>query len=432
MGEPSRNHQKRNWAQDDTDQPNAGVSQWHEELDELRRKDLFRSMPHVHGFPGRTILVNGKDAINFSANNYLDLAGHPAVAEACIEYVRRFGVGSTASRLIAGNNSPFEEIEAFIAKWKGTEAALFFGSGYQANMGVITALTGTDDLIASDALNHASIVDGCRLSRARTCVYPHLDLERLEEILRQPGFRRKLVVTESVFSMDGDRAPLTEIDGLCQRHGAALMVDEAHATGVWGPQGQGLAAEQGAVPDIQMGTLSKAVGTYGAYVAGSRELIEMLTNRARSLIYTTGVPPAIAGAALAALRIVASEEGLTRRRRLQQNVSDFTGLLLSRMGRKVNPGHILPFVIGDSRRTMEVSAACLNEGIFVHGIRYPTVPEGSARLRFTLMSAHTDADLTKAVDVLERVLEEEERESRMRGDPLLQEGASPHPSTKNS
>ncbi len=404
MGEPGRHHQIWDHAPEDTHQAETGTSFWDEELDELRQKDLFRSMPKIRGFPGRLIMVDGRGALNFSANNYLDLAGHPAVIEACIEYLGRYGVGSTASRLIAGNNSPFEEIESFMARWKGTEAAIFFGSGYQANIGVITALTGENDLVASDALNHASIVDGCRLSRARTCVYPHKDLDRLEEILREPGFRRKIVVTESIFSMDGDRAPLKAIQGLCRRYGAALMVDEAHATGVRGSHGQGLAAEQGVVPEIQMGTLSKAAGTYGAYVAGSRQLIEMLTNRARSLIYTTGMPPAIAGAALAALRIVASDQGVARRRGLQHNVAFFADLLLTRMGRRVDPSHIVPFIIGDSRRTIEVSAACLNEGIFVHGIRYPTVPEGSARLRFTLMSAHTEEDLTRAVDVLERVL----------------------------
>ncbi len=401
----------------DADNPReTETSIWSEELDGLRQKGLFRVMPLVQGFPGRKIVVNGSEAINFSSNNYLGLAGHPAVVQACIQYAERYGVGATASRLIAGNSRPFEEIEARIAQWKGTEAAIFFGSGYQANLGIITALTGENDLVASDELNHASIVDGCRLSRARKYVYPHRDLDRLDDILKQSGYRRKIVITESIFSMDGDRAPLLDLQLLCVSHGALLMVDEAHATGVLGPDGRGLAAEQGVVPEIQMGTLSKAAGTYGAYVAGTRSLIEMLVNKARSLIYTTGAPPAVVGAALASLGVISSPEGEQRRRRLHENVAAFARLLALRLGRSVAPGHIVPFVIGDSRRTMETSAACLNQGIFVHGIRYPTVSEGLARLRFTLMSDHTMEDLAHAVNVLEKLLSSGEKASRPAAD----------------
>ena len=234
----------------------------YEEIDQLRNKDLHRVMPKISGLPGRMTVVDSIAAINFSSNNYLGLAGHPKVIQAAVEFTRDYGAGSTASRLIAGNTEPHRGLEYFIAQWKGTEAALVFGSGYQANVGILSSLMCEHDLILSDQLNHASIVDGSRLSRAAVKVYKHLDLDALEELLRMNGFRRKLVVTESVFSMDGDEAPLKEISDLCARWGALLMVDEAHAAGVKGKKGQGLASELGVVPDIQMGTLGKAVGYF--------------------------------------------------------------------------------------------------------------------------------------------------------------------------
>jgi len=377
---------------------------WTAELEELRRTELYRVMPSVKQMPGRTIAVNGKIAINFSSNNYLGLAGHPDIAQAFVDCVIRYGTGSTASRLIAGNTKPHRAIESFIAGWKGTEAALVFGSGYQANVGILSALAGEGDLIISDELNHASIIDGCRLSKARVMIYPHLDLSGLESLLRLSGFRRRLVVTESIFSMDGDCAPLKEIDYLCRRWGALLMVDEAHATGVRGPQGLGLAAEHGIIPEIQMGTLGKAAGTSGAYVAGSRALVELLTNKCRSLIYTTAAPPGIVGAALAALKIIASPEGDRRRSRLKENALKFRRAVNPGPGGPSEPSHIVPVRIGDSRKTLRVSEACLEQGIFAHGIRFPTVPEGTARLRFTLMSDHTEEDIVMAASVLENAM----------------------------
>jgi 7-keto-8-aminopelargonate synthetase-like enzyme len=235
-------------------------------------------------------------------------------------------------------------------------------------------------------------------------IYPHLDLSGLESILRLSGFRRKLVVTESIFSMDGDCAPLKEIDYVCRRWGALLMVDEAHATGVRGPQGQGLAAELGVIPEIQMGTLGKAAGTGGAYVAGSRALVELLTNKCRSLIYTTAAPPGIVGAALAALKIIASPEGDRRRSLLMENTLKFHRSVNYGPGGPSGPSHIVPVRIGDSRKTLRVSEACLEQGIFAHGIRFPTVPEGTARLRFTLMSDHTEEDIIMAAWVLENAM----------------------------
>lgn len=377
---------------------------WREEIDELQKKDLYRVMPKIAGLPGRMTVVDRIAAINFSSNNYLGLAGHPKVIQAAVEYAIGYGAGSTASRLIAGNTEPHRGLEYYIAQWKGTEAAVAFGSGYQANVGVLSSLMCGPDLILSDQLNHASIIDGCRLSRATVKIYKHLDLNELEDLLRMNGFRRKLVVTESVFSMDGDEAPLKEISDLCSRWGAMLMVDEAHAAGVKGQKGQGLAAELGVVPDIQMGTLGKAVGASGAYVAGSRALIDLLINRARSLIYSTAAPPAVAGSALAALKLIATDEGDRRRAALASNVELFHRLLVSRLGLSGQPGHIVPILVGESARTMQVSRECLANGIFAHGIRYPTVPEGTARLRFTLMSDHTEEDLHKAVSVLEKTM----------------------------
>ncbi len=373
---------------------------WGQEIERLKCQGLYRTMRSVTGLPSRVIRTNGKEVINFSSNNYLGLAGHPEVVQAAMESAGRYGAGSTASRLIAGNTELHTELEAFIAAWKRTEAAIVFGSGYQANVGILSALADKDDLIISDQYNHASIIDGCRLSRAKVMIYPHLEVDRIERFLKLDGFRRKLVVTETVFSMDGDRAPLRQIDDLCKRWGAILMVDEAHATGVLGPQGQGLAAEVGVKPEIQMGTLGKAVGVAGAYVVGSRDLVELIINKARSLIYTTAGPPSVIGASLAALKIIASVEGKKRRNRLKENAKLFGELLRGKGRFCADLSHIVPIVIGDSVRTIEVSQACLESGVFAHGIRYPTVPEGTARLRFTLMSDHTAEDLNKAVTVL--------------------------------
>ncbi len=377
------------------------------ELKEIQRNHLFRVMPDVSGLPGRIINVNGTDAVNFSGNNYLGLAGHADLIRAAAAYAQRYGTGSTASRLIAGNGEAHRELESFIATWKGTEAALLFVSGYQANVGTLSSLAGKEDLIISDQLNHASIIDGCRLSRAKKEVYPHLDLNRLETLLRQDGFRRKLVVTESVFSMDGHHAPLKEISALCSRWGAMLMVDEAHATGIFGPKGQGLAAAEGVVPDIQMGTLGKAVGAAGAYIAGSSSLIQVLVNKARPLIYTTAAPSPVLGSALAGLRIIASEEGRERRERLHEHVREFGRLLESALGDLSGGNHIVPILIGESAAALRVSQACLRNGIFAQAIRFPTVPEGTARLRFTLMSDHRSEDLEKAVTVLAEAIDAE-------------------------
>jgi 8-amino-7-oxononanoate synthase len=373
------------------------------DLEELRQRNLFRAMPEATGLPGRVININGYQILNFSSNNYLGLADHPEIAKAMYQAAVVHGSGSTASRLIAGNTAAHLELEDFIARWKGTEAALTFNSGYQANVGTLTAIANQSDLIISDELNHASIIDGSRLSRARVKVYRHCDMRSLEDCLKITDCRRKIVVTESIFSMDGDRAPLREIWALCQEHGAALMVDEAHATGVFGPQGQGMANELDIRPDIQMGTLGKAAGVSGAYIAGAKTLMSYLTNKARSLIYTTAPSPAIAGACLAALKIVSSDYGAELRNRLKSNIQEFH-VLLHDAGLNTSPGHIVPIMIGSSQKTMEVSRKLMENGVFAHGIRYPTVPEGTARLRMTLMSTHMSEDLKKAAGLLKSVI----------------------------
>jgi 8-amino-7-oxononanoate synthase len=374
------------------------------EIRELHDRGLYRSMPLVSGAPGRIIYLEDHIALNFSSNNYLGMAGHPKVLEAFSNAVWTHGAGSTASRLIAGNCASHRELEEFIAVWKGTEAALVFGSGYQANIGIITSLTNANDLVISDELNHASIIDGCRLSRANISVYPHLDLDAVEDALKNSAPRRKMVITESVFSMDGDHAPLTELSDLCRHYGAAMVVDEAHATGVYGLKGEGLCAERGIIPDVQMGTLGKAVGVSGAYVAGSRSFIELLVNRARSFIFTTAPPPAVSVAALRALEIIASEEGAKRRLRLQMNVEIMGGMINEMFPQRNFACHINPIPIGRSDLTMIASKACLKQGLFVQGIRFPSVKEGAGRLRLTLMSDHTLDDLKNASQVIKSVV----------------------------
>ena len=282
--------------------------QW--ELQELKNAALYRTLRSVEGDQGPVLTVDGREVLNFSSNNYLGLANHPKLASAAKEAIDRYGCGSGASRLISGNMTLHEELERRIAEFKGSEAALVFNSGFQANVGILSTLAGDGDAILSDALNHASIIDGCRLSRAKTFVYPHCDLDRLASLLKQAErCRRKLIVTESIFSMDGDEAPLAAIVELAERYGASVMVDEAHATGLFGAGGAGVVAKLGLGDRVlvQMGTLGKALGGFGAYVAGSQALRELLINRCRSFVFTTALPPAVMAMAIAALDLVQSE-----------------------------------------------------------------------------------------------------------------------------
>jgi 8-amino-7-oxononanoate synthase len=368
-------------------------------LDELKRRGLYRSLRLISGRQQAVVTMEGREVVLLSSNNYLDLANHPEVKRAAVEALQAYGCGAGASRLISGTMELHAQLETKLAEFKGTEAALVFGSGYHANTGVIPALMGAGDAILSDELNHASIIDGCRLSHADTRVFRHRDMGHLEELLAStPLNGQRLIVTDSVFSMDGDVAPLREIMTLARKHRAWVMVDEAHATGVFGPNGAGVVEEMGLGGDveIQMGTLGKALGSFGAYIAGSRVLIEWLINRARSFIYSTALPPPVLAAALAALHIVKNEP--ERRRRLWNNAV-FLGQGLSRLGYRLGETQspILPVLIGDEGTTMALTAALLKRGVFAHGIRPPTVPEGTARLRVTPTAAHTEDELERAL-----------------------------------
>ncbi len=369
-------------------------------LAEVRESGLYRRLRVVESAQDAAIVLEGHEVLLFSSNNYLGLANHPALKQAAQEATQRYGCGSGASRLISGSMAVHHELEQRLATLKKTEATLVFPTGYHANIGVLSALMGPDDTILSDSLNHASIIDGCRLSRADVQVYRHADTAHLGELLKKcPPTGQRLIVTDSVFSMDGDLAPLAEIVGLARQYDAWVMVDEAHATGVFGPHGGGLVEELGLTEevDIQMGTLGKALGCVGAFVAGSHELIDWLVNRARSFIYTTAIPPAMAATVLAALDIVKQEP--ERRQQLWDNtrvLSDGLRSLGYTLG--ATRSQILPVIIGEARETMAVAHAILQRGVFAHGIRPPTVPEGTSRIRVTPMATHTQDQLSRTLD----------------------------------
>lgn len=383
------------------------VNGFREELEGLRQQGLFRSLRVVGGPQTGRVLLDGREVLLLCSNNYLGLADHPALKEASIRAVERYGVSSGASRLVSGTMELHDALEKRLAAFKGTESALVFNSGYAANAGIIPALVGKGDVIFSDRLNHASIVDGALLSRARFVRYPHNDMAALGRLLAEMDVAgRRLIVTDGVFSMDGDLAPLAELAALRRKYGALLMVDDAHGTGVLGPTGRG-SAELCGVPgeiDIQMGTLGKGLGSCGAYVAGSRELVELLVNRARSFIFSTALPPAVLAASLAALDLVDSPAGADLRCRLARNSELFRNSLrdagFDTMGSETQ---IVPLFVGDAEPTMEFSRRLLAEGFFVQGIRPPTVPAGSCRLRCTLMATHGENDLERAVAAIGRV-----------------------------
>ena len=372
-------------------------------LARVRENGLYRVLRPIDGAQNAVVSLDGHDVLLLSSNNYLGLANHPTLKRAAAEAIERFGCGSGASRLISGSMAVHHELEARLAALKKTEAALVFPTGYHANVGVLSALMGPGDTILSDGLNHASIIDGCRLSRAEVRVYPHGDTQALDALLAAcPPSGQRLIVTDTVFSMDGDLAPLAELVELARRYDAWLMVDEAHATGVFGPHGGGLVEQAGLEErvDIHMGTLGKALGGIGAYVAGSRALIDWLVNRARSFIYTTGMPPAAAASALAALDLVEREP--ERRQQLWDNTR-FLSDGLRGLGYRIGDSRsqILPVIIGNARQTMALAAATLRRGVFAHGIRPPTVPEGTSRIRVTPMATHTRAQLERTLDAFE-------------------------------
>jgi 8-amino-7-oxononanoate synthase len=371
-------------------------------LEALRARSLDRHLREITNVQGPEVETSGRRLVNFSSNDYLGLANDPRLRKAAAAAVDKFGVGAGASRLVTGNLSPHLRLERALAKWKRTEAALCFSSGYAAAVGTIPALVGKDDVILLDKLCHASLIDGAKLSGAVLRVFPHNHLGKLESHLewarhKHPD-KRVLMITESVFSMDGDRAPLRELVELKKRFGALLMLDEAHAIGVIGPNGRGLAAAENLDRDvdIQMGTLSKALGASGGYICGSRTLTEWLINRARSFIYSTAPPASVAAAGIAAVDFLASPEGEEQRLLLWERIKLMHDLLprseLAKEPRVANSA-IFPWIVGEERAALNLAAALQSEGFLVPAIRYPTVAKGAARLRITVTATHRPAQI---------------------------------------
>jgi len=387
----------------------------HQTLDDLRQSGLLREMRQVDGPQGPTIRIGGRDLVCLCSNNYLSLASHPELAEAAAQAARDLGCGSGASRLVSGTMAIHAELEAAIARFKHRQAAVIFPTGYMANVGAISALVSRDDAVIVDKLNHASIIDGCRLSGAKLLVYPHCDPAKLDRTLQNASrYRRRLVITDSVFSMDGDVAPLPDITSVCARHDAMLMIDEAHATGVLGPTGRGTEEYFGMLGDpryagiIVMGTLSKAIGSIGGFVAGSRELIDYLCNLARSFIYTTALPPPACAASIAAIRLI--ERDHRPLADLRANVELLNGLLrdaklIELVGNAGRVTPIFPIRIGDVSRAMNVSLRLFDAGYLCPAIRPPTVPEGTSRLRVSLQAGHTEVQLRGFVQALRQALQ---------------------------
>lgn len=374
------------------------------ELDALRARGLFRQWHTVASAQAARIVVDGRQFLNFSSNDYLGLANDPVLKRAGIEAIQRYGAGAGASRLVCGNLQPYRQLEDKLARFKNKEAAIVFASGYAANVGAIPDLVGEADVLIIDKLDHASIIDGARLSGATVRVYPHKNLKKLEDILRQcEKFRRRLIVTETVFSMDGDLAPLAEIVALKEKYNSWLMVDEAHATGLFGPNRRGIAEAAGVEDqiDVTLGTLSKALGSAGGFVAGSQTLIDYLRNRARSLIYSTALPPAVCAAATAALDFVMSEDGHKRRDKLWRNVSELKNGLAKLGIQNQSRSAIIPILVGDEQRAVEISQQFFQRGIFVPAIRYPTVPKSKARLRVTVTAGHTSEEISEFLSVFD-------------------------------
>lgn len=386
-----------------------------QKLQELKEQKLYRQLKTIQSEQDSEIIYQSKKYINFSSNNYLGLANHPELKEASIQATKKYGTSSGASRLITGSMSLHEELENKIASFKQTEAALLFNSGYHANIGIIPTIAKEGDFIFSDELNHASLIDGARLSKAETQIFRHNDLQDLQKKLEQNKDHQgeKLIITDSIFSMDGDASPLKEIIDLAKNHKAWILVDEAHATGIFGKQGRGLIEASGCDRSyeklIQMGTLGKALGSFGAYVAGSKSLIDFLINKSRSFIYTTSLPPSVLAASLKAFELI--ETQAEKREILWNNISYFKKALID----IIEPSHskkeslrliesnnspIFPLILGDEKETITISKKLFEQGLWVTAIRPPTVAKGSSRLRITLMATHCQKQLNQLIQAL--------------------------------
>lgn len=367
-----------------------------------REAELLRQLTVRAGCQARSIVLDGQTLLNFGSNDYLGLAGEPRLQQAVRSRLPDSGFGSGASPLIAGRSNLHAELESALAAFMGTQAALLFPTGFAANLGTIPSLVSQSDHVFSDALNHASIIDGCRLSRASVHVYRHADMRHLSKLLAAaPASGRRLIVTDGLFSMDGDAAPLEDVTSLAAKYHAMVMVDEAHALGVWGPRGRGVAEQLGVetAVDVRVGTLSKSFGSSGGFVAGSAPLIHWLANAARSYVFSTAAPATTCAASLAALAIIRDEP--ERRTRLL----DLAGLLREQLNRSAwklgcSSGQIIPVIIGSASKTMQVTRALQERGLFVPGIRPPSVPDEGSRLRISLTAGHTAEDIQLLTDAM--------------------------------
>jgi 8-amino-7-oxononanoate synthase len=376
-----------------------------QELQELRSRDLYRAPLEIESAQGPRVVINGKECVLFCSNNYFGLANHPALKDRARAALDTFGCGTAASRLISGNMSIHEELESRLARFLGTESALSYPTGYMANLGVVPTLVGPGDIIFSDRLNHRSIIDACRLSRAKTVVYNHCDTDHLAERLSvETDYRRRMIVTDGLFSMDGDLAPVPELVKLSRDHHTILMIDDAHGTGVLGPRGRGIHEHFGIAEgiDVLMTAGSKALGTFGGFIAGARALIDLLINRSPSFIYTTALAPDTCAATIAALDLIEADP--TFREKLRANVETVTGELTG-LGFDImnSRSQIIPVLVGDAGRTMDISRRLFDKGIFLSGIRPPTVPQGESRLRLTLMSNHSEEDISRLLEAMSDV-----------------------------
>ncbi|MFH1282550.1 MAG: 8-amino-7-oxononanoate synthase [bacterium] len=373
-------------------------------LQEIIRKGLLRELKRIENISHTEVIYGGSKYINFSSNNYLGLANDSRVVEKAKEGLELFGVGSRSSRLISGSLDAHVRLEAALADFRGMESALVFPTGYMTNLGLLSSLAGAEDALIVDRLNHASLIDGIRLSRARMFVYPHKDMDKLEKLLRRANkYKNRVVVTDSLFSMDGDIAPLKDIIELSSKYNARVLVDEAHATGIFGEKGRGIAEFLGVEKELElsMGTLSKAIGCQGGFVAGSKRLISYLINTSRTFIYTTGLAPSLCWACLEALRIICEEP--ERRKELLKK-AEYLRKALKKEGFNTlgSASHIIPILIGDIKKTVLLSEKLLKFGIFIPPIRPPTVPEGESRLRISLSSAHSWEEINFLLESLKK------------------------------
>jgi 8-amino-7-oxononanoate synthase len=374
-----------------------------EELSELKKRNLYRKLAVLSSGCHKNIKIKEKLYLNFCSNNYLSLNGHTEIEKSIISALKKWGTSSGASRLIAGDLKIFEIAEKKLAQFKGTETSLIFSSGYQANVAVISTLAGDGDVIFSDELNHASIIDGCRLSKAKVCIYRHCDMNDLEKKLKKEKGKKRLIITDSIFSMDGDLAPIRDIVELAERYDCGLIIDDAHATGVLGKEGRGSIEYFGLEnKDVMvLATGGKALGVMGAFFCCSKKVREYLINKCRGFIYSTGPSPAVPAGLLASISLVKKENW--RRDKLRK-LSEYlwNGFRKLNYNTSKTPSHILPLIVRDNEKALKLADAFMKNGIFVRAIRPPTVPENTARIRFSLMTDHEIEDIEKIIQTLEK------------------------------